>query len=140
MPLKGHTGSYRDDWGCVWHVGEPGVAGEVKEPPLRSWSDLKTYQPPWELLDESDFSDVSAACEATTKFVRAGTTVRPFERMQFLRGSEQLFMDLAYGESELYRLRDMLHEFYCRDLKRLGRRPTWTASSSWTTGAARMRS
>jgi uroporphyrinogen-III decarboxylase len=37
--------------------------------------------------------------------------------MQFLRGSEQLFMDLAYGEKEIYQLRDMLHDFFCEELR-----------------------
>ena len=39
--------------------------------------------------------------------------------MQFLRGSQQLFMDLAYGEKEIYQLRDMLHDFFCEDLRML---------------------
>ena len=25
-------GSYVDEWGCVWELGEPGVAGEIKNP------------------------------------------------------------------------------------------------------------
>ena len=116
-PLEGDTGTYVDAGGCVWHVGEPGVAGEVKEPPLRSWDDLRSYEPPWELIREADFSGVNAHCAETDLFVRTGTEARPFERMQFLRGSEQLFMDLAYGESEVFALRDMLHEFFCEELR-----------------------
>lgn len=114
--LKGDTGTYRDAWGCVWHVAEPGVVGEVKEPPIRTWSDLATYQPPWELIRDADLSRVSEQAAKTDKFVRAGTETRPFERMQFLRGSEQLFMDLAYGDAEIFQLRDMLHEFFCEEL------------------------
>jgi hypothetical protein len=114
--LQGDTGTYRDAWGCIWHVGEPGVVGEVKEPPLRSWSDLATYQPPWELIRGADLSRVNEHVARTSKFVRTGTETRPFERMQFLRGSEQLFMDLAYGDAEIYQLRDMLHEFFCEEL------------------------
>jgi uroporphyrinogen decarboxylase len=116
VPLTGDTGTYVDNWGCVWHVGEPGVAGEVKEFPIKSWSDLASYKPPRELIRNADMSGVAQACESTKKYVRAGTEVRPFERMQFLRGSEQLFMDLAYGDREIYELRDMLHEFYCEEL------------------------
>ncbi|MGC9396986.1 MAG: uroporphyrinogen decarboxylase family protein, partial [Anaerolineae bacterium] len=50
-------------------------------------------------------------------FILAGTTVRPFERMQFIRGSEKLYVDLAYGTAELFTLRDMLHEFFLRELE-----------------------
>jgi len=115
--MKGMTGTYVDAWGCVWHVGEPGVAGEVKEPPIRTWDDLGHYQLPWELLREADLSAVNKTCAGTDAFVRVGTETRPFERMQFLRGSQQLFLDLAYGDREVYQLRDMLHDFFCTELR-----------------------
>lgn len=111
------VGNYTDAWGCVWHVAEPGVVGEVKEPPLADWSALDSYQPPWELLDEADLSEVNRSCEQTDKFVKVGTETRPFERMQFLRGTQNLFIDLAYGTKEVYRLRDMLHEFFTREME-----------------------
>lgn len=111
------VGAYTDAWGCTWHVAERGVVGEVKEPPLADWSALASYRPPFELLDEADFSQVEAACAATDKFVRAGTETRPFERLQFLRGSEALFADLAYGTRPLRELLAMLHDFYCRELR-----------------------
>lgn len=111
------VGENVDAWGCVWHVGEPGVIGEVKEYILEDWSALDTYKLPWELLDEADLSEVNRCCENAEKFMIVGTETRPFERMQFLRGTENLFMDLACGEAEVYKLRDMLHEFYAREMK-----------------------
>lgn len=111
------VGEYVDAWGSVWHAAEPGVIGEVKEYPLKDWSALDTYKLPWELLDEADLSQVNKSCAQTDKFILAGTETRPFERMQFLRGTENLFMDLAYGENEVYKLRDMLHEFSVKEMK-----------------------
>ncbi|MBI3920960.1 MAG: methyltransferase, partial [Armatimonadetes bacterium] len=101
----------------VWHVAEAGVVGEVKEPALADWSDLKTYQPPWELIRGRDLSRVDADCENSDLFMLSDCTARPFERMQFLRGSENLFLDLAYLPRELFRLRDMIHEFYLEDVR-----------------------
>jgi len=40
------VGSYSDLWGATWQVGEPGVIGEVKHPPLADWSALETYRWP----------------------------------------------------------------------------------------------
>jgi hypothetical protein len=40
-----------------------------------------------------------------------------FERMQFLRGSEALYMDLGYGVSELFKLRDMINDFFLREIE-----------------------
>jgi uroporphyrinogen decarboxylase len=114
----GVVGSYTDAFGCVWQVGEPGVVGEVKEHPLSDWSKLDTYELPWELLEGADFSRVDAHCKVTDRFVLAGTEARPFERMQFLRGTEKLFMDLAWGEKALFELRDRLHEFFLDEIRR----------------------
>ena len=111
------VGTYVDEWGCPFTVAEPGVVGEVKDPPLADWRALDRFQPPWEMLREADFSRVNASCTATDRFVLRGTMARPFERMQFLRGSENLYLDLGYGTAEMYRLREMLHEFFCHEME-----------------------
>jgi len=113
------VGSYVDSWGCEWECGEPGVTGEVKRPALSRWEDLDGWRPPWELLREADLSAVNRRCAETDEFVLLvfENETRPFERMQFLRGTENLLIDLAYGESDLYRLRDMLHEFFVREVE-----------------------
>jgi hypothetical protein len=112
----GVVGSHVDAFGCVRQVAEPGVAGEVKEAILDDDSVLAKYQLPWEILHEADFSMVNANCAATDRFVRGATHARPFERMQFLRGTEKLFLDMAYGSREFYMLRDRLHDFFLEDI------------------------
>jgi uroporphyrinogen decarboxylase len=114
---ESEVGQYVDSWGSVWHVAEPGVVGEVKEYPLADWNKLDSYKLPWEIIEEADFSQVNKFCENSDKFILVGTEVRPFERMQFLRGTEKLFIDLAYGTKEVYKLRDMLHEFNLREMQ-----------------------
>ena len=49
----------------------------------------------------------------------ASSQIRPFERMQFLRGTEQLFIDIALEDPIFLKLKEMLHEFYVRELKLL---------------------
>ena len=110
------VGTYVDDWGCGWSVAEPGVVGEVKYPPLANWSALDHWCPPYEVLDGADFSRVNASYASSDKFVTGGGG-NPWERMQFLRGTENLMMDLAWGVAEVYRLRDMVHEFFLRGLE-----------------------
>lgn len=114
---ENEVGQYVDSWGSVWHVAEPGVVGEVKEYPLVDWNKLDSYKLPWEILEEADLSQVNKFCENSDKFILVGTQVRPFERMQFLRGTEDLFIDLAYGTKEVYKLRDMLHEFNVKEIQ-----------------------
>lgn len=113
----GEVGTNVDAWGCVWRVAEPGVQGEIKDPVLADWKALDSWQPPWDLLENPDLSRVETHCRATGRFVLAGTETRPFERMQFLRGSENLLVDLGYGTPQALRLRDMLHEFFVREME-----------------------
>ncbi len=115
--VPSEVGEWVDAWGSVWQVAEPGVVGEVKQAPIGDWRALETYELPWELLDDADLSQVNKSCAESDSFMFVGTETRPFERMQFLRGTENLFMDLAYGVPEVYRLRDMLHEFYTREMR-----------------------
>ncbi|HET6428600.1 MAG TPA: uroporphyrinogen decarboxylase family protein [Phycisphaerae bacterium] len=113
-------GRYVDDWGCVFEAAEDGVVGEVKAPPLADWSALDSFRPPREMIDRADWDAVNRACAANAagprKFMRLGTSLRPFERMQFLRGSENLYLDIGYESAELMRLREMVHEFFLEEL------------------------
>ena len=107
-----HPGTYRDEWGSVWHVGEPGVVGEVKEPVLNDWSGLRSFQPPWECLRSRNWDHVNRLCDASPQFMLSATCARPFERLQFLRGPENFYMDLAYDTAEVRVLIGMVRDYY----------------------------
>jgi uroporphyrinogen decarboxylase len=111
------TGRYTDDWGSVWYVGEPGIIGEVKEPVLANWYSLKTFKPPWDLIRKRDLSTINQLCDNSERFVLSEVTARPFERLQFLRGSENLFIDIGYGTAELRTLLEIVHDFYLEDIR-----------------------
>jgi len=110
------TGFYTDDWGSVWQVGESGVIGEVKKPILADWSALDKFQPPWDLVRKRDLLYVNRSCEQSDKFMLSDITARPFERLQFLRGTENTYVDLAYDTKEFRKLLQMVHEFYLEDI------------------------
>jgi hypothetical protein len=110
-------GIYTDEWGSVWQVSEPGIIGEVKRPALADWSKLATYQPPWDLVRKRDLAHVNRECEKSDLFMLSSVCARPFERLQFLRGTENVFADLAYGSPNVLKLLEMVHEFYLADVK-----------------------
>ncbi len=104
-------GTSTDEWGCVFHNLQAGVHGEVKEPLLDDWSKLDdVVRPPEELLD-IDVEAANAFCRQEDHFVFASGWARLFERMQFLRGSENLYMDLALQPDRVRELRDRVHAF-----------------------------
>jgi len=113
----GQPGQYIDDWGSVWNVGEPGVIGEVKEPVLSDWSGLDKFKPPWELIRRRDLDYINRCCEQNDRFMSSEACARPFERMQFLRGTEELYIDIAYGSREFFQLLEMVHEYFLEDIR-----------------------
>ena len=109
-------GTYVDEWGSVWEVGEPGIIGEVKKPALDDWGALERFEPPWHLLCDRDMDHANRMCDESDLFMLSAVTARPFERLQFLRGSENLFMDLAYDTAEIRKLTEIVHRYYLADV------------------------
>ncbi|MHC4658132.1 MAG: uroporphyrinogen decarboxylase family protein [Planctomycetota bacterium] len=106
-----------DEWGCQWHVAEDGVTGEVKDPPIKDISQVQDLSAPYEILKGADFSKVNRMCAKTDTFTLAWTTVRPFERMQFLLGTERLFIELLDASKRLFILRDVIHNFFMEEIR-----------------------
>lgn len=111
-------GKYIDDWGCVRYVAEDGVTGEVKKPILKDITNLEKIDPPWEFLDSLDISNINNQCKKTDKFVLSGVCARPFERMQFLRGSENLYKDIIRNREEFLELLNLVHEYNLEHIKK----------------------
>ncbi|MFA7673062.1 MAG: uroporphyrinogen decarboxylase family protein [Clostridia bacterium] len=107
---------YTDEFGCTFDVAEEGVVGEVKKAIFADFDALDSYRMPNEILESIDKNAVSEQCKKSSRFMIANTHIRPFERMQFMRGTEDLFCDLASGEPRVEQLIRMLHEFYLREL------------------------
>jgi len=107
---------YRDNWGCVWYNTFDGLEGQVVEHPLADWKALDTYTPP-DPLTKTERGDHDWAAtergirEARSKgLLTAGNGERLFDRLYFLRGFENLMMDIASDAPQLPRLIDMLTE------------------------------
>jgi len=109
-------GLYVDEWGCTFENRQRGVIGEVKAPLVSSWSDLDKVVPPTEAFSINP-DQINAFCKATDLFVMGGCCPRPFERAQFIRGSENLYMDLAEQPDELFIMLNRIHEFYLQELE-----------------------
>lgn len=114
------VGVYVDEWGCAFDNIQPGVIGQVKSPLIAAWADLDKLQPPEACLT-IDPEQINAFCKNTDKFVTAGCCPRPFERLQFLRGSENLYLDLAEQPGELCTLIDQVHQFYLKEMEQWAR-------------------
>ncbi|MDY7108919.1 MAG: uroporphyrinogen decarboxylase family protein [Planctomycetota bacterium] len=118
LPVDGDryaVGTYVDEWGCRFENVAEGIIGEVKRPLLADWSRLDDVRIPVERLGV-DVEKVNTFCRATDRFVIAAAVPRPFERLQFLRGSENVFYDLIDQPPALRTLLGRIHDFYLREL------------------------
>ena len=108
--------TFTDEWGCTFHSVQAGIIGQVKTPMVTDWSLLDEVKPPVEAFDV-DVERVNAYCRATDRYVLGGCMPRPFERLQFLRGAEAVFLDLARRTPDLLVLLKRIHEFYVQEME-----------------------
>lgn len=108
-------GTYVDPWGSTFINIQRGVIGEVKQPLVveEDWSDADNVHIPEEMLT-IDPAKVNQQCAGSDRFIMSGCCPRPFEQLQFLRGTENLYVDLALAEPGLHRFIEKMHDFYCR--------------------------
>jgi len=106
-----------DDWGCVWEEVTEGMMGQVKGYPLKDWDDLKNYKFPTPLLNKEEFRRkreeikkkkekwyVIGYRKPETPGHEGGFTL--FQRLFWLRGMENLMVDLGEDREEIHFLAD----------------------------------
>jgi uroporphyrinogen decarboxylase len=107
-------GQYIDEWGCEFENRQKGVIGEVKHPMIESLEDLSKIRPPEECLSV-DVDMVNQFCRNSNKFVLGSCCPRPFERLQFLRGTENVMMDFALEPEKIAAAIQMIHQFHLKE-------------------------
>ena len=115
-------GTYTDPWGCTFTNVNSGTIGEVKQPPIDpdddDWERLERVHFPEEWLS-FDVEQVNRSCaERKDKFLFGACCPRPFEQLQFLRGSERLYLDLALQPEGMKAFMARMHDFYLRLLEK----------------------
>lgn len=117
LPPVYRIGYFRDNWGCLWHTAIEGLEGVVVESPLADWDAFETYRPP-DLLTKAergdrDWAEIEKGLEERRQkgLLVVGGGERLFDRLYFLRGFEELMIDIATGHPKLPRLIDMLLEY-----------------------------
>ena len=108
-------GEYIDPWGCVFTNIHRGVIGEVKKPLVTDddWEDVDKVHIPEEQLT-FDVDLVNESCRNSDKFMSCGACPRPFEQLQFIRGTVNLYMDLMDPPRKMMEFIEKMHDFYCR--------------------------
>ena len=112
---------YTDNWGTTWRNISGGLSGQTVGYPLSQWEALDSYQPPDPLTQgayaQRDSWEYAAEIIEQAK-QRGEVAIAPaypddrfFERLQYLRGFENLMIDLLSGPPQLSRLIDMIVDY-----------------------------
>jgi hypothetical protein len=106
-----------DEWGCVWaNIGVSNL-GEVKEFPLKDWNEWPSLRIP-DIRSEQRWSRLDGARErAGDKFLLANG-ISLYERAHFVRGLENLWVDILTSPEELCRLLDVLVDMNLHAIER----------------------
>jgi len=114
---------FRDNWGCLWYNTVGGLEGQIVEHPLADWSALRHFRPPDpRYQSERGERDWSRIAENVREARKAGHLVsgdgeRLFDRLYFLRGYENLMVDIATDDPHLPLLIEMLLDYETRLVK-----------------------
>ena len=113
---------YTDAWGCKFRTIQRGVFGEVTEPLVRDddWGDAGNIHIPeeWLSFEPEETNRLLKEQNTEGKFVQGGCLPRPFEQLQFIRGTEGLFCDLMYKPKKFLGFLEKMHDFYVRLTKK----------------------
>lgn len=113
-PERYQKGIYVDEWGCIFENAQRGTIGIVRKPLIENWQDLEKLKTPDEYLNLNS-EEINSFCRKQQRFVLAGTWIRPFERLQFLRTTVKLMIDLVEKPPELFELIHRLHQFNLKE-------------------------
>jgi len=123
-PLYIEGSTFKDNWGCVWHNAHGGIIGQVIEHPLENWEAFDNFKAP-DPLEEFDWAGIKERIEkereeglltiaAPESFSQRGF----IDRLQFLRGYENLMMDFALEPPELDKLIDIVFDWNMKYIKK----------------------
>lgn len=107
----------KDAWGYVWNYTYHGLEGFVTDHPLDTWNKFDTYTPPDanEWMDRGGRIDWNAVKENLRKQKEMGVLTSGylvhgflFLRLQYLRGFENVMVDMFDEEPKLFELIEMI--------------------------------
>lgn len=114
------VGIYVDEWGCIFTNIQEGVMGEVRDPILPDIQYWKSINPPYDILPENWVMArdlVNRDCANSSKFMMTPIWVQPWERYQFIRGTQNALIDLMDQNAAVQGLLRRIHEFYLKELE-----------------------
>lgn len=106
---------WKDEWGVTWGHAYGGVGATPVDHPLTAWSELDEFIAT-KVPDSSDGARLAKAARSISEYGRGRYTIGYihfllFERLQAIRGMQNLFLDLYSNEADVRKLADAICGF-----------------------------
>jgi len=102
-----------DEWGCLWQQHPVTSLGQVKGHPLGSWDDLATYQFPDAHAPGRFDEAIRQAERYRDRYLVGSVGLTGFDRLLFLRGFENLMVDLLTAPDRVVHLAERVMQYEC---------------------------
>ncbi len=96
-----------DEWGCVWENIGVSNLGQVKDPPLKRWDQWPELRIP-DIRDPRRWHTLEGARERAGDRFLLASGISLYERTHFIRGLENVWIDIIEAPELLGRLIDVL--------------------------------
>jgi uroporphyrinogen decarboxylase len=96
-----------DEWGAEWHNIGVCNLGEVKSPPLKEWREFSSLAIP-DIHDPRRWSSLPGCREKAGDRFILGSGISIYERVHFIRGLENTWIDIYEHPDELRKLIEIL--------------------------------
>ncbi len=114
------AGQFTDEWGCVFENLQDDIIGEVRQPIIPDIANWRDVHPPYEQLpvdSTKPYEIIEHFYDSSDKFVLSNCCPRPWERYQFLRGTENALMDVMMPDEGFRDLLGAIHDFYLKEME-----------------------
>ncbi|MFP4026649.1 MAG: uroporphyrinogen decarboxylase family protein [Candidatus Brocadiia bacterium] len=128
-PWQREDERYTDPWGCVWETSEECITGSVVEHPLEHWEDFADYLPPNPAKTKGRMPEGSLDWDEEAERIQrqkergrltSGSLGHGHNwlRLIYLRGYENVLLDMSDDEPRLRELIGMIESFFLYIVRR----------------------
>lgn len=125
-PQQRAGGTFTDSYGCVWHGEVDGIIGVVEGHPLESWDSFddfhmpnpETHKPLGPVDWQAERERLQRAAEQGELRMAGTEHGFLFLRLYYLRGFENLMLDMAMDEPRLQQLIDTITDYTLFQVRR----------------------
>ncbi|RMF87554.1 MAG: hypothetical protein D6741_20415, partial [Planctomycetota bacterium] len=111
-------GAYTDAWGCTWEISHTDGSAALLRPAITSKKQLRTYEPPIEVVKKLDTTAVDEVAAESSRFVLPWTDISLVRRIVALVGEERFQTEIRDSSSEIFGLIEAVDAYNTAEIEK----------------------